>query len=61
MAKRIEIGLPNQVYKRVEDLAASADLKVTEVARLGLRRILADPDGFLNWLNGSRADAERAA
>jgi|RhiMetdeSRZDD1v2_1073273.scaffolds.fasta_scaffold1062269_1 hypothetical protein len=46
MAKRIEIGLPNQVYKRVEDLAASADMKVTEVARMGPRWILADLMAF---------------
>ena len=59
MAKRIEIALPNQVYKRVEELAASADMKPTEIARMGLRRILADPNGFLTWLNGGAANERR--
>ena len=34
MAKRIEIAPPNQVYRRVEELATSADMKPTEVARM---------------------------
>src|SRR5262245_3805714 len=67
MAKRIDIGLPNQLYKRIEELAESAELKPTEVARLSLRHTLADPQAFLSWLNGdtrriwkelSRADKE---
>jgi len=60
MAKRIDIGLPNQLYKRIEELAASAELKPTEVARLSLRHTLADPDGFLRWLNGNPANTGRA-
>jgi hypothetical protein len=59
MAKRIDIGLPNQLYKRIEELAASAELKPTEVARLSLRHTLADPQGFLTWLNGGVTNRQR--
>jgi predicted transcriptional regulator len=61
MAKRIEIGLTNQAYKRVEELAASADMKPTEVARLALRHTLADPQGFLSWLNRQTARVDNGA
>jgi len=61
MAKRIEIGLTNQAYKRIEELAASAGMKPTEIARFALRHTLADRQGFLTWLNGGRTTQEHAA
>ncbi len=57
MAKRIEIGVPNQTYLRLEQLAAQADMKPTELTRLSLRHTLADPQAFLSWLNGRTATA----
>jgi len=60
MARRIEIAVPNQIYRRIEDLAGAADMKVTEFTRMALRRVLSDPDGFLVWLNGPGAQAARA-
>jgi hypothetical protein len=59
--KRIEIVLTHSVYRRVAELAAASDLKVTEVARLGLRRILADPAGFLTWLNGNAENSTQVS
>ena len=59
MAKRIEIALTNTAYRGLEELAGQADLRPSEVVRWSLRRVLADPDNFLAWLNGGAANARR--
>ena len=51
MAKRIEVVLPNQEFRRLEQVAAAAGMEPAEIARLALRRVMADPA----WL---RADAK---